>query len=55
MQPRAKGAAEPPVMQQKGSDALCKQQLYLILLAFAHKALGDLRRFAKHTRSAKAT
>lgn len=55
MPPCARGAAEPPVLQQKGNDALCKQQLYLILLAFAHKALGELRRFAKHTRSAKAT
>ena len=54
MQPCERGAAETLVIKQKGTGALCKKQLYSILLTFAHKALGGLRRFAKHTHSAKA-
>lgn len=53
-QPYKRGAAETLVIKQKTTSALCKKQLYLILSAFAHKALGGLQRFAKHTRSAKA-
>ena len=54
MQPCETGAAETLVTKQKGTSALCKKQLYLILLTFADKALGGLQRFAKHTYSAKA-
>lgn len=53
-QPYKRGAAETLVIKQKATSALCKKQLYLILSAFAHKVLGGLQRFAKHTRSAKA-
>lgn len=53
-QPYKRGAAETLVIKQKATSTLCKKQLYLILSAFAHTALGGLQRFAKHTRSAKA-
>ena len=50
MQPCDRGAADAGVIEQARTIALCTARLYLILSAFAHKALGEALAFCKtHT------